>query len=275
MNILTQILEDTRTVVARRKSEVPMQALEQRPAFSAPTLSLVRALRSGDPAGAPAVIAEIKKASPSAGVIRRDFNPVDIARQYKAAGAAAISVITEPLHFQGSLEDLAAVRLAADLPLLRKDFVVDEYQLFEARAYGADAVLLIAAALDPAQLHDLHDAATALGLTPLVELHSERELDSIDLDRIQVLGVNNRDLTTFEVDASRAARILRHVPPSVVRVAESGLRTAEHLASVRQQGLDAVLIGEAFMRATHAGRALRRLRDDTTALLQPSLRVAC
>jgi indole-3-glycerol phosphate synthase len=274
MNILVQIIEHTRAALVSRKAIVPQAVLEARPAFAAPTLSLVRALRRA-PAGAPAIIAEVKKASPSAGVLRGDYNPVDIVRQYKTAGAAAISVITEPTFFKGALEDLAAVRLASDLPLLRKDFIVDEYQLFEARAYGADAVLLIAAALDPVQLIDLHDAAMALGLTPLVELHSEAELDTVDLDRVQVLGVNNRDLTTFEVDASRAARILSRVPPSIVRVAESGLHTAAQLADVRLSGLDAVLIGEAFMRAPHPGRALRRLREDTDALLQPALRVAC
>jgi indole-3-glycerol phosphate synthase len=273
MTILDRIVSDTRSLVERRKSEVPVRVLEQRPAFAAPTLSLVRALRTSAPE--PAVIAEIKRASPSAGIIRRDFDPVDLARQYKAAGAAAISVLTEPMHFKGSLEHLAAVRLATDLPVLRKDFVIDEYQLIEARAYGADAVLLIAAVLDAVQLRDLHEVATSIGLTPLVEIYEEHELDRVDLDQVTVLGVNNRDLATFEVDPARAGRVLQQVPPSLVRVAESGLRTAEDLAQVRRDGLDAVLIGETFMRAPLPGVALRRLREDTRDLLMPPLRVAC
>lgn len=278
MTILDQILEDTRALVLRRKSEVPVAALEARPASHAPTLSLAAALRRDDPATgsgqAPAIIAEIKKASPSQGVIAPDFHPVDTARAYKRAGAAALSVLTEPTHFQGSLDTLARVRLAADLPILRKDFVVDEYQLVEARAFGADAVLLIAAALDPHKLHDLHDAATGLGLECLVEVHSADERDALDLDRIKILGVNNRDLRTFDVDVERAPRLLEDVPPHVARVAESGLKSADDLAMLRRRGIDAVLIGETFMRAREPGDALRDLRQATADLLSSSLRLA-
>ena len=274
MTILDQILADTRALVLRRKSEVPVAALEARPAFRAPTLSLAEALRRSDSAQPPAIIAEIKKASPSQGVIAEDFHPVDTARAYKKAGAAAISVLTEPTHFQGSLDVLAKVRLAADLPLLRKDFVVDAYQLVEARAYGADAVLLIAAALDPAELRDLHDAATALGLECLVEVHTADELDALDLDRVKILGVNNRDLKTFDVDVERAPRLLADVPAHIVRVAESGLRDAADLAMLRRRGIDAVLIGETFMRSRQPGDALRQLRRDTADLLNPALRLA-
>jgi indole-3-glycerol phosphate synthase len=274
MTILDQILADTRTLVLRRKTEVPVAALETRAAFTAPTLSLARALRRTDPAQPPAIIAEIKKASPSKGVIAPDFHPIDTARAYKQAGAAAISVLTEPTHFQGSLDVLRKVRHAADLPLLRKDFIVDEYQLIEARAFGADAVLLIAAALDPAELHDLHDAATDLGLECLVEVHDADELDALDLDRVQTLGVNNRDLKTFEVDVERAPRVLADVPEHIVRVAESGLRDAADLAMLRQRGIDAVLIGEAFMRARQPGQALADLRRETADLLAHSLRLA-
>ena len=274
MTILDQILADTRALVLRRKSEVPVAALEARPAFRAPTLSLAEALRRSDSAQPPAIIAEIKKASPSQGVISEDFHPVDTARAYKKAGAAAISVLTEPTHFQGSLDTLAKVRLAADLPLLRKDFIVDAYQLVEARAFGADAVLLIAAALDPAELRDLHDAATDLGLDALVEVHSAAELDALDLDRVQILGVNNRDLRTFDVDVERAPRLLADVPERIVRVAESGLRDAADLAMLRRRGIDAVLIGETFMRSRHPGDALRQLRRATADLLNPALRLA-
>jgi indole-3-glycerol phosphate synthase len=274
MTILDQILADTRALVLRRKTEVPLAALEARAAFRAPTLSLADALRRHDAGEPPAVIAEIKKASPSKGVIAPDFHPIDTARAYKRAGAAAISVLTEPTHFQGSLDILGKVRHAADLPLLRKDFIVDSYQLTEARAYGADAVLLIAAALEPAELHDLHDAATDLGLECLVEVHSPEELDALDLDRVRVLGVNNRDLKTFEVDVERAPRVLADVPDRIVRVAESGLRSADDLAMLRRRGIDAVLIGEAFMRSRDPGDALRALRRDTADLLARSLRLA-
>jgi indole-3-glycerol phosphate synthase len=275
MTFLEQILHDTRSLVAQRKAVVPVRALEERPSFMAPTLSLAKVLRDTSEARRPAIIAEVKKASPSAGVLRRDFRAADIARQYKAAGAAAISVLTEPLHFKGSLDDLAQVRFATDLPLLRKDFIVDEYQLIEARAYGADAVLLIAAALDRAELRDLHQTATALGLTALVELHDESELDLIDVDAMEVVGVNNRDLATFEVDTERAEKIFRQLPGDIVRIAESGFRAPEDLVRIARAGIDGVLIGEAFMRATDPGRSLRRLRAETATLLQTPLRLAC
>lgn len=271
MTVLDRILADTRDLVARRKRDTPRHVLEQRPAFRAPTLSLARALRPTHPTDAPAVLAEFKRASPSAGVIRSDATVTEVVRAYKAGGAAALSILTEPLHFRGSLEDLAVARLATDLPLLRKDFIVDEYQLVEARAYGADAVLLIATALDAAQLRDLHDAATGLGLTPLVELYDPAELDRVELDQVRVLGVNNRDLRTFSVDPLRAARVLEHVPSSIVRVAESGLRSPDDLAAVRRHGVDAVLIGEALMRERDAERALRRLRLGAADRLRPTL----
>ena len=279
MTILDQILSDTRALVLRRKSEVPVPALEARPAFHAPTLSLADALRrdggpDGRPDRPPAVIAEIKRASPSQGVIAPDFDPVATARAYKRAGATAISVLTEPTHFQGSLDTLAKVRHAADLPLLRRDFIVDTYQLVEARAHGADAVLLLAAALDPAHLHDLHDAAADLGLDCLVEVHGVGDLDALDLDRLRILGVSDRDPRTFAVDLERAPRVLADVPERIIRVAHSGLQHATDLALLRRRGIDAVLIGEAFMRARRPGDALRTLLRDTADLLRSSLRLA-
>ncbi len=262
--ILDQILDDTRALVADRKAVTPAAALRTRSAFHAPTLSLPRALRRPD---GPAYIAECKRASPSEGTIRPEYDPARIARAYKQAAAAALSVLTEPTHFQGSLDHLAAVRHAVDLPVLRKDFVVDEYQLVEARAFGADAVLLIVAALDRVLLADLLDAARDLGLGVLVEVHADEELDAVDLDRVDVLGVNSRDLATFDVDLGRAARVFRQLPDRIVRVAESGIRTAEDAARLRASGADAFLVGTHLMRQPDPGRALAALRRETALAL--------
>lgn len=260
MSILDQIVRDTEALVAERKALIPRAALERRSAFHAPTLSLARALRRPD---GPAFIAECKSASPSEGTIRPEYDAGTIAQSYKTAAAAAVSVLTEPTHFGGSLNDLAAVRQSVDLPVLRKDFVVDEYQLIEARAFGADAVLLIVAALDAIRLRDLQDAARDLGLSALVEVHEDAELDAVDLDRTDVLGVNHRDLTTFEIDLDRSARIFARLPPDVVRVAESGIREASTAARLRRDGADAFLVGTAFMRQPDPGRALATLRRET------------
>lgn len=258
MTRLDQIVQTVRERLEERKRRVPIALLVERSHYQSPTLPLRPALRTEELA----IIAEIKKASPSSGIIRRELNVPELARQYKWHGAQAISVLTEPDYFQGSLEHLEAARRTVDLPLLRKDFILDPYQVVEARAYGADAILLIAALLDPVQLHELYDMAVELGLSCLVEVHTERELDQLDLDKIEILGVNNRDLHTFEVDVNRAVQVLRHVPKRIVRVAESGLRTADELVHLRRHGVDAVLIGEAFMRATHPGEALERLRRE-------------
>lgn len=258
MNILDRIVDDTLLETARRKTAVPISRLMDAPLFRRRTSSLEKALRGEDLA----VIAEVKKASPSKGVIREDFDPVTIARGYEDAGAAAISILTEPQHFQGSLDHLLAVRESSTLPLLRKDFIVDLYQLYEARAAGADAVLLIAAILDGEQLHDLLEATRELEMSALVEVYEVRELDRIDFDEVSILGVNNRDLRTFEVDIDHSLRVFEHVPPDVVRVSESGLSTSADLVHLRRHGIDAVLIGETLMRRDDPGAALRRLREE-------------
>ena len=254
MNILERILEDTRQGLAQRAT--PPRALEERIASTGPTRSLAGALRQDHLA----IIAEIKRASPSKGLLREAFCAEDIADQYTAAGADAISVLTENLHFSGSLQDLARVRAHTTLPLLRKDFIVDPYQLLEARAYGADAVLLIAAALSKEQLRDLMQAAEELSLECLVEVHETREMDKLDFDLVTMMGVNNRDLRTFEVDINHSLRAFALAPPDVVRVSESGIRTGAQLAYLSQRGVNAVLIGETFMRASNPGAALRFLR---------------
>lgn len=257
-SILDRIVADTRDLVAQRKARTSVRELEAQPLFEAARRDFVEALRTDDLA----IIAEIKKASPSKGVIREDFDVADLAAQYDRAGAAAISVLTEPLHFQGALENLSLARERAGRPLLRKDFIIDPYQLVEARAYGADAVLLIAAVLDRTRLYDLHQAASELGLACLVEVYDIGELGRIDFDQVNILGVNNRDLRTFEVDLNHSLRVFAEAPERVIRVSESGLRTASDLAHLRDHGVDAVLIGETFMRAAQPGATLKALKDD-------------
>lgn len=261
--ILDRIVADTRDLVATRKRALPISALEAAPYYTGPTLSLTKALRSDRLS----VIAEIKKASPSKGIIRADFAPKRLARQYKHGGASAISVLTEPKHFLGSLAYLEKARNASDLPLLRKDFVVDRYQLHEARASGADAVLLIAAVLEASELYDLHAEANALGLDCLVEVYDAGEMEKLDFEQIEILGVNNRDLRTFEVDIDHSLRVLARAPGRVVKVSESGLKTANDLAHLRRNGVDAVLMGETLMRAPEPGRALDRLLAETDRAL--------
>ena len=259
MSILDDIIADTREVVAQRKRETPRAELEERPLFNdREPLSLVDALQQRGMS----FIAEVKKASPSKGVIREPFNPAQIAQAYVAHDAVAISVLTEPTRFGGSLETLSWIRAhVEDVPLMRKDFIVDPYQLAEAKAYGADAVLLIATALDASQLADLHAQATDLGLSCLVEVYSAADLEKITWEQVGLVGVNNRDLKTFEVDIENSLRIFEQVPRSVGRVAESGLNDHETLVRLRQAGVNGVLIGEHFMRADNPGQALSDLRN--------------
>jgi len=257
--ILDDIIADTRDLVEQRKRDTPVAELEDRPFYDdRDPLSLVDALQERGMS----FIAEVKKASPSKGQIREDFDPATIAQQYAAHDASAISVLTEPQYFEGSLQHLAWIRAhVPDTPLLRKDFIVDPYQLVEARAVGADAVLLIATALEAGQLSELHAAAMELGLSCLVEVYSEADLEKIDWDQVTMVGVNNRDLTTFEVDVENSLRIFEQVPRSVGRVAESGLSDPETLVRLREAGVNGVLIGEHFMRAESPGKALDELRQ--------------
>ena len=271
MTILDEILESTRHLVVRRKRERSSSSLDADARDRVAPLSLHRALHRDHTGGELSFICESKHRSPSKGVIRKGYDAAENAARYADAGASALSILTEPDFFGGSPSDLISARAAApSIPILRKDFVVDVYQLHEARAWGADAVLLIVAALDPLHLSDLMDAAREMGLSTLVELHDEAELDRVDVDRLDVAGVNNRDLRTFEVDVSRAPRVLSRLPSRVARVAESGLRDAATLADLHTKGIDAVLIGETFMRAADPGQALRDLREQTQSLIHSS-----
>ena len=223
------------------------------------TRDFVAALRERVGRGEAAVIAEIKKASPSKGVLRADFRPADIAASYARHGAAALSVLTDERFFQGSTEALIAARAACMLPVLRKDFTVDAYQLFAARAMGADAVLLIAAVLDDAELAGFEATAQSLGLAVLVEVHDERELDRALRLATPLVGINNRNLATFEVSLETTLRLLPQVPASRVVVSESGIHAAADVQRLRARGVHAFLVGEAFMRADDPGAALAAL----------------
>jgi len=205
------------------------------------------------------VIAECKRRSPSRGVLAPDYEPVAIARHYESGGAAAISVLTEPTFFDGSLEHLAAVRAAVNIPLLRKDFIVDEYQLFEARAAGADAILLIVAALDRRVLQRLQERAWELGLAALVEVHDEEELDRAVDSGARLIGVNNRNLRTLSVDVEASHRLASRIPAQTVAVSESGLQSRADLEKLAAAGYRAFLIGERFMTDGNPAAAIRAL----------------
>ncbi len=256
--ILDDIVGARREDVARAKRQFPLSELEQRPAFAEARRGFAAHLWRADPA----VIAEVKKASPSRGVIRADFDPVAIARSYATGGAVAVSVLTEERHFQGSLRYLADIRGAMPLPVLRKDFLFDPYQIVEARAWGADAVLLIAAVLeDDVLLSELLAAAAALQLDVLTEIHDEAELDRAAAAGARVIGVNNRDLRTFVTTLSTAERLRPQLPEGALAVAESGIETTADILRLRACGYRAFLVGESLMRAADPGARLRELLE--------------
>lgn len=256
-DLLEAIVAATRKGVESRRSREPQAVLESRAKRRAPQGTRFRdALARSDRVN---VIAECKRRSPSRGILRKDYDPVAIARAYERAGAAALSVLTEPAFFDGALEHLEAVRAAVQLPLLRKDFIVDDYQLFEAIAAGADAVLLIVAALADADLLRLRRQAHALGLATLVEVHDVEELDRALAAEAQIIGVNNRNLRTLEVDVRASEAITAQMPAHVLAVSESGLKSSEDLQRMRALGYDAFLIGERFMTAPDPGAALSEM----------------
>lgn len=258
-DLLATIVAATRRIVEVRQAREPLSALAER-ASAAPSRAGRFQAALSRPDGLN-VIAECKRRSPAKGVLRADYDVVAIATGYADAGAAAISVLTEPAFFDGSLEHLAAVRAAVDVPLLRKDFIVSEYQLLEAKAAGADAILLIVAALRPVELKVLHDHARRHGLDALVEVHDATEL-AIAVDAgARIVGVNNRNLRTLEVDVHASDELIARMPSDVIAVSESGLRTAAELRRLRGLGYRAFLIGERFMSAPEPGKALKGLLE--------------
>jgi indole-3-glycerol phosphate synthase len=258
-DILTRILDWKRQEVALARQTLPLTELRQRSATLSPTRGLRQALQA-QPDQKPRIIAEIKKASPSAGLIRADFDPVAIARIYEYHGAAAISVLTDHQFFQGELQFLTAVREQVQVPLLRKDFVVDPYQVYEARCYGADAVLLIAAVLDVPQLVDLAALSQELGLEPLVEVHTAAELEKAFACSCRMIGINNRDLHTFRADVGTTLELLQYIPADYVVVSESGLQDYATITRLAAHGVAAFLIGESLMREADIGAKLAELR---------------
>ena len=254
---LEEIVAATRARVAGEKSSADMRSLELRAAAHQPRgfrNALVRAAKSGT-----AIIAELKKASPSKGLIRTDFPVAELARELEHGGAAALSVLTDELFFQGSLRNLEIASESTSLPCLRKDFILHEFQLLQARAHGADAVLLIVAALTPSERNELACRAREFEVDVLCEVHDATELQRALDTGFDTIGVNNRDLHTFQVDLNTSLRLAEHMPPSVVKVAESGIESGDDIARLRAAGFDAFLIGESLMRALRPGEALADL----------------
>jgi len=254
---LEEIIAATRQRVAAAKSVADKGKLSAAAASHLPrgfAANLQRVSKSG-----PAVIAELKKASPSKGLIRADFRAADLAAELEQAGAAALSVLTDEKYFQGSLENLELASAATSIPCLRKDFIIDEFQLLEARAHRADAILLIVAALTQAELVDLYQRATAMQLDVLCEVHDAAELVCALAAGCQIIGVNNRNLHTFQVDLNTSLQLAKLIPDGVLKVAESGIESAADIARLWDAGFDAFLIGESLMRAANPGEALRAL----------------
>jgi indole-3-glycerol phosphate synthase len=258
-DILRRIVARKREEIAARRAQRSASQLAERLGDVDTPRGFVSALQARVAAGQPAVIAEIKKASPSKGVLRADFRPAEIARSYAAGGAACLSVLTDVDFFQGSDAYLQEARAACHLPVIRKDFIVDPYQVVEARAIGADCILLIAACLDDAALHALNDQAHALGMDVLVEVHDGEELRSALATGNTLVGINNRNLRTFEVDLKTTLDLLEAIPPGHLVVTESGILGPDDVRLMRDHGVNGFLVGEAFMRAEEPGARLAEL----------------
>lgn len=254
MTILDKILSDKKPEVARLRREVPLWALKERASTRKP-LDFTAALR-GDKVK---LIAEVKKASPSKGLLCPDFQPVELAKTYERNGATAISVLTESNYFQGTLDYLEAIRREVNIPLLRKDFIFDEYQVYESAAYGADAVLLIVAMLEEKRLHELLALCKELGLSALVEVHNEDELFKALLVRAEIIGINNRDLATFNTNIETTMRLRTLIPGGLIVVSESGIHNTSDMKLMKDFNINAVLIGEALVTAKDIPARIKEL----------------
>ena len=261
-DVLRRIIRHKAREVSARAERAPLRMLGERAEAQAAPRGLAAALQSRIVAGEPAVIAELKKASPSKGVLREDYDPATIGRDYAAGGAAALSVLTDETFFQGADRHLVEARAASELPVLRKDFVIDAYQVYEARALGADCILLIVAALGDAQLVELAGLAAHLGMDALVEVHDAVELERAAALEPRLLGINNRDLRTFETTLDTTLGLLDRVSGGGMVITESGIHTREDVARMRAAGVHGFLVGEAFMRTERPGAKLRELFFD-------------
>ncbi len=258
-DILKKIIARKREEIAAGLRSVSLAEMAERAKSAEPCRGFVQAMRARIDAGGAAVIAEIKKASPSKGVIREDFRPAEIAASYERGGAACLSVLTDRDFFQGGNEYLQQARAACALPVIRKDFIIDDYQVYEARAIGADCILLIAACLDDAQMAGLAERATALGMDVLVEVHDAGELRRVLPLGLPLVGINNRNLRSFEVSLQTTLDLLPQIPDDRIVVTESAIHTADDVSLMREHGVDAFLVGEAFMRADDPGARLAEL----------------
>lgn len=253
-NILNEIIAERKKTVAQLKSIVPMQAWEMMPFYNRTCLSLKEKLLNNSLTG---IIAEFKRASPSKGIINADADISDVVLSYQMNGAAGISVLTEPVYFNGSNDDLIIARESVNIPVLRKDFIFDEYQVAESKAMGADLILLIAACLTPAEVKRLATFANNTGLEVSLELHDETELNHI-CDAVSLIGVNNRNLKTMEVDIERSLRMAEKIPADKIKIAESGISNIETMRLLRDAGFKGFLIGENFMKEKDPGEALKQ-----------------
>jgi indole-3-glycerol phosphate synthase len=263
VTILDQIVATKLREIAEAKARLPEAALRAQLCDAPPVRDFFGPLAAPGPVR---LIAEVKKASPSRGLLRANFEPTAIARAYASHGAHCISVLTDREYFQGDLSHLRSIRDAVDVPLLRKDFLLDRYQLLEARLAGADAVLLIAECLDDCQLRSLHNAALDLGMTPLVEIHDADNLPRALAAGARLIGVNNRDLRSFATDLEHCLRLRARIPSDCVVVAESGIRTAADVARLREAGIQAMLVGESLITQPDVGRAVDALLKSATAV---------
>ncbi|MCW8828361.1 MAG: indole-3-glycerol phosphate synthase TrpC [Gammaproteobacteria bacterium] len=258
-DILKKILRRKREEIAERQQRLTINELEDLLKRAPPPRGFVAAIRAKLAADQPAVIAEVKRASPSQGVIREDFVPAEIARSYERGGAACLSVLTDIDFFQGSDDYLRQARAACSLPVLRKEFIIDPYQVIEARVIGADAILLIAACLSDAQMQELGSLAVELGMDVLVEVHDAEELQRTLPLNLPLVGINNRNLRTFETSLNTTLELLAQIPEGHIVVTESGIHTPEDVALMRRNGVNTFLVGEAFMRAEEPGEKLAEL----------------
>ncbi len=260
-DILKRILDHKQQEIRDRQTSVSAADIRQQATAQPPGRGFYAAIHSRTETGKAAVIAEMKKASPSKGILRESFDPAAVARSYAAAGATCLSVLTDTAFFQGSDADLQAARTACDLPVLRKDFIIDPYQVYETRALGADCLLLIVAALNDTQLQELAWLAIDLGLDVLVEVHDREELERGLMLRTPLIGINNRDLRTFQTDIQTTLRLLPDMFHDRTVITESGIHTREDIALLRRHGVNAYLVGEAFMSADDPGARLAELFD--------------